>query len=184
MIGGQGLRVGHVERRSQAPRFELGEQRAGVEDLPASGVHEQGTIAQARECSGVEQPDRRRGQREQHDEHIGEAQQRSQLVDPVDARAGATGDADEMDVERGEPLLDGRTDRPVSEDHHGGPGELIGPAPSPVVPALGIAQLRQRPRGGEDRREHPLCDGAVPRPARVAQGHAGRKGGQQAVDAG
>ncbi len=185
VIGGQRLRVGHVQRRPDPAGGQLGDERVGIDQLAAGHVDQQRAVRQEREFPRADQALGLRGVRGDEEDDVGLGQQLVQFVDRVHAGAGAAcHPGDRGDLEAVQPALDGLPDVPVPDDQRPlvgqrpAQGEL--PGPVGLVPGEHV----QLAAAGQGQGDGQLGGAGVVQARRVAQRHPGRHQRQELLVAG
>ncbi len=133
------------------------------------------------EEGGVDEPGRRLVQRHADDDDLGGRQQLGQLVDAVDPPglvvARAARDARELDLERREPVLDGRADAAVADEQHAAVGEALVSSGGPTALGCRADEVGDAPLGREHERERELGGGGLVHARRVRE-HVTRRQGR------
>jgi hypothetical protein len=182
VVGRQRLGARHVEGRADPPRVQALEQRVLVDVPAAGGVDEQGAGLHRVEEGGVDDPRRRVGQREQHDDDVRLRHQRGDVGQGALARPRHP---DGAHAERRQARLERPADRAVAEEQHRLAVEVVDRADRrraargdrvhvgvPLAAALERPERRQPALHREDHRRAPLGHRPVVDRRRVGHGHA------------
>ena len=206
MAGGERLGVGDVDGGLDVMLLKGGDEGVGVNNGAAGGVDEQGAALHEGELGGADEAAGGVGERDDQDDDVGLREQGVEVRDGADRGlgAGAAGDAEDVDAERGEAGFDGGADGAVADDEDGLAGEVFaedgvlaaggaglgeeavgdGGEAAPLLPVLEVAVEGDALHGGQDGAEDPLGCGDVVNAATVAEGDIGGKPWEDPVDAG